>query len=405
MEWDRKTAPFDSGDPMVFLGKAHEENPLLISGFNGGKGGLSSSVTIDLKLGRLGDCESGFDERLTKKTVVQGKRGRGGVSGVPLCQVEGCNVDLRASKDYHKRHKVCDIHSKTAKVIVKGIEQRFCQQCSRFHLLAEFDDGKRSCRKRLAGHNERRRKPQLEARLGKSGRLLPAYPGDRFHGSSLITRTSFICPEIFPHAIDVGLPEPKCGNGNWFKPIKTEEDSIYNPEAHKPITNNQSILKPPFSLYNFGNYKNNPCLQDITSFDAPPTIEGLSRVVDSGCALSLLSSQSWSPSTDSSGIPIAQPLINLGGQAPSQFNVSQFSDIGHFTDKMISINSQTSTSVGSSRFSSSGMNSMEDEHLGAVLVSDSSDATDFKVKTEIMFHEQQRQVKQGNELFHWYPVT
>ena len=31
---------------------------------------------------------------------------------------------------------------------------------SRFHLLAEFDDGKRSCRKCLAGHNERRRKPQ-----------------------------------------------------------------------------------------------------------------------------------------------------------------------------------------------------------------------------------------------------
>lgn len=28
----------------------------------------------------------------------------------------------------------------------------------RFHELAEFDDTKRSCRRRLAGHNERRRK-------------------------------------------------------------------------------------------------------------------------------------------------------------------------------------------------------------------------------------------------------
>lgn len=36
--------------------------------------------------------------------------------------------------------------------------QRFCQQCSRFHLLQEFDEGKRSCRRRLAGHNRRRRK-------------------------------------------------------------------------------------------------------------------------------------------------------------------------------------------------------------------------------------------------------
>jgi hypothetical protein len=33
----------------------------------------------------------------------------------------------------------------------------------RFHLLGEFDDGKRSCRKRLADHNRRRRKPQANA--------------------------------------------------------------------------------------------------------------------------------------------------------------------------------------------------------------------------------------------------
>ena len=31
--------------------------------------------------------------------------------------------------------------------------------CFRFHMLPEFDDGKRSCRKRLADHNRRRRKP------------------------------------------------------------------------------------------------------------------------------------------------------------------------------------------------------------------------------------------------------
>lgn len=52
-------------------------------------------------------------------------------SPVPTCQVFGCNKDLSSSKDYHKRHKVCDVHSKTAVVIVNGIRQRFCQQCSR----------------------------------------------------------------------------------------------------------------------------------------------------------------------------------------------------------------------------------------------------------------------------------
>ena len=49
----------------------------------------------------------------------------------PRCQVEGCKVDLSDAKAYYSRHKVCGMHSKTAKVIVNGLEQRFCQQCSR----------------------------------------------------------------------------------------------------------------------------------------------------------------------------------------------------------------------------------------------------------------------------------
>ncbi|MCL7030083.1 hypothetical protein MKW94_020758 [Papaver nudicaule] len=78
---------------------------------------------------------------------------------VPRCQAEGCNVELTHAKHYHRRHKVCEFHSKATKVVAGGIEQRFCQQCSRFHVLAEFDESKRSCRKRLADHNRRRRKP------------------------------------------------------------------------------------------------------------------------------------------------------------------------------------------------------------------------------------------------------
>ncbi|KAK9049458.1 hypothetical protein SSX86_031573 [Deinandra increscens subsp. villosa] len=76
----------------------------------------------------------------------------------PRCQAEGCNADLTNAKHYHRRHKVCEFHSKASTVITAGLTQRFCQQCSRFHLLSEFDNGKRSCRKRLADHNRRRRK-------------------------------------------------------------------------------------------------------------------------------------------------------------------------------------------------------------------------------------------------------
>lgn len=81
----------------------------------------------------------------------------------PRCQVEGCNLDLSSAKDYHRKHRVCESHSKSPKVTVGGLERRFCQQCSRFHSLSEFDEKKRSCRRRLSDHNARRRKPQPEA--------------------------------------------------------------------------------------------------------------------------------------------------------------------------------------------------------------------------------------------------
>lgn len=55
---------------------------------------------------------------------------------VPRCQVEGCSVGLMGAKEYHRRHKVCELHSKAPKVIVQGLEQRFCQQCSRWVSLS-----------------------------------------------------------------------------------------------------------------------------------------------------------------------------------------------------------------------------------------------------------------------------
>ncbi|CAM0911996.1 unnamed protein product [Alopecurus aequalis] len=89
-----------------------------------------------------------------------GGSANGGAGSYPMCQVDDCRSDLTTAKDYHRRHKVCDIHSKTTKAVVANQMQRFCQQCSRFHPLSEFDEGKRSCRRRLAGHNRRRRKTQ-----------------------------------------------------------------------------------------------------------------------------------------------------------------------------------------------------------------------------------------------------
>ncbi|XP_020152957.1 squamosa promoter-binding-like protein 13 [Aegilops tauschii subsp. strangulata] len=111
--------------------------------------------------------------------VATGAAGAGG----PSCQAERCGADLSEAKRYHRRHKVCEAHAKAAVVVVAGLRQRFCQQCSRFHELLEFDDQKRSCRRRLAGHNERRRKSSAEANGGdgcrhadQDGRSHPGNP-------------------------------------------------------------------------------------------------------------------------------------------------------------------------------------------------------------------------------------
>ncbi|RRT65074.1 hypothetical protein B296_00025571 [Ensete ventricosum] len=65
-----------------------------------------------------------------------GRKGKGVAQGgqqqPPRCQVEGCNADLTGAKAYYCRHKVCGMHSKAPKVIVAGLEQRFCQQCSSY---------------------------------------------------------------------------------------------------------------------------------------------------------------------------------------------------------------------------------------------------------------------------------
>ncbi|XP_055813125.1 squamosa promoter-binding-like protein 12 isoform X2 [Solanum dulcamara] len=90
---------------------------------------------------------------------------------IPRCQVEGCNLDLSSAKEYHRKHRVCHSHSKCPKVIIRGVERRFCQQCSRFHSLSDFDENKRSCRRRLSDHNARRRKPQQETIQFNSTRL------------------------------------------------------------------------------------------------------------------------------------------------------------------------------------------------------------------------------------------
>uniref|UniRef100_A0ACD5TH74 Uncharacterized protein n=1 Tax=Avena sativa TaxID=4498 RepID=A0ACD5TH74_AVESA len=96
-----------------------------------------------------------------------GVAGRGGAAEMK-CQVPGCEADIRELKGYHKRHRVCLRCAHASAVMLDSVQKRYCQQCGKFHVLLDFDEDKRSCRRKLERHNKRRRrKPDSKDTLEK----------------------------------------------------------------------------------------------------------------------------------------------------------------------------------------------------------------------------------------------
>lgn len=89
---------------------------------------LGENLTLD-----LGYATNGNGNGNGKKTKLGGT-----ASNRAVCQVEDCTADLSKAKDYHRRHKVCQMHSKSTKALVGNQMQRFCQQCSRSFLFFLF---------------------------------------------------------------------------------------------------------------------------------------------------------------------------------------------------------------------------------------------------------------------------
>ncbi|CAA0825693.1 Squamosa promoter-binding-like protein 10 [Striga hermonthica] len=159
------------------------------------KASLTAEPLIGLKLGKRTYFENNVCVMPTPpSTLLKKTKSAGQDIPTPNCVVQGCNADLSTAKEYHRKHRVCDSHSKCPKVIVGGLERRFCQQCSRFHSLSEFDEKKRSCRKRLSDHNARRRKPQHKIIQFSSESLSSPFNGGRKQLNYLLNNAPLICP-------------------------------------------------------------------------------------------------------------------------------------------------------------------------------------------------------------------
>ncbi|OIT31469.1 PREDICTED: squamosa promoter-binding-like protein 6 [Nicotiana attenuata] len=298
-------------------------------------------------------------------------------SEVPFCQVHGCNKDLSSSKDYHKRHKVCDEHSKTAIVIVNGIEQRFCQQCSRFHLLAEFDEGKRSCRKRLAGHNERRRKPQFDTHWGS-----------RFLDMTQ-RRVPFLFPEILPGSFFY-QENYEVNNNNQH--LKLERKPFCISQLAMSVTSGQS---PAESIqHQYGVRK-----QDLSKVPVGSTllsVQEFSAGQNSSCALSLLSAHSQNLLRNSTGIS-PTPLWMVKGD-----DHAYIKDDHHNLAKSPSISVPEMQRDGHDQ----GANSMNSKNCLSPVGGPTMDLV--QLSSHLLRVEQQKnsvQVKQENDIFSSFAST
>lgn len=152
------TYPDESAAHALMLNHQQGTTTVSVYGGAGGSHYQPDPHLMCLKLGKrhyFEDTASLQGERHVDEGVCVAKRGRspyygygGGIDvvgpstsagavtvasavAVPRCQVEGCHVALVEAKEYHRRHKVCEMHAKAPKVVVLGLDQRFCQQCSR----------------------------------------------------------------------------------------------------------------------------------------------------------------------------------------------------------------------------------------------------------------------------------
>ncbi|KAJ4825007.1 hypothetical protein Tsubulata_040780 [Turnera subulata] len=225
-------------------------------------------------------------------TPVKRSKGSSQNSQAPRCQVEGCDLDLSSAKDYHRKHRVCQSHSRCPKVIVNGLERRFCQQCSRFHSLSEFDEKKRSCRRRLSDHNARRRKPQSESVHLNPARLSPTLYDGR-HEMNIVWNRPLI--SYRPNA-DVALEGSPSSKFTIVKEYLRKPENVGGIEGQLQFANNDVTTSMPMNQHDSSSLFPSKVKAEVLNqgIEEPIVSSTVENTPYLHRALSLLSSNSWS---------------------------------------------------------------------------------------------------------------
>ncbi|KAL3505806.1 hypothetical protein ACH5RR_031188 [Cinchona calisaya] len=144
--------------PSEDLGRVRKRDPRLVcSNFLSGRVPCACPE-LDEKLEQEEQVALGRPGKKRSRTV------RAPAGSTARCQVPGCEADISELKGYHKRHRVCLPCANASDVVLDGESKRYCQQCGKFHVLSDFDEGKRSCRRKLERHNNRRRRKPTDGK-------------------------------------------------------------------------------------------------------------------------------------------------------------------------------------------------------------------------------------------------
>ncbi|KAG5124556.1 hypothetical protein JHK82_031293 [Glycine max] len=168
----------------------------------------------------------------------------------------------------------------------------------------DSNSGKRSCRKRLAGHNERRRKPPPSSILtSRYGRLsVPIFDNNGRDDGFLMEFASY----------------PKLTLRNTLPTQRSTEPA---PGNHAATLTWQGGSDTPSEFFLQGSGSSGG-----TSFlsSKHPLVESYTGVTDSNCALSLLSSQTWGSrnTAPATSFELNNNLFNFNGTSMTQFAVA-----------------------------------------------------------------------------------
>uniref|UniRef100_A0A804NP37 Teosinte glume architecture1 n=1 Tax=Zea mays TaxID=4577 RepID=A0A804NP37_MAIZE len=266
------------------------------------------------------------------------------------CRVERDRGVLPALATINHLMFRCRVVSCTATVSLQNV---FCSSMKRFHLLAEFDADKRSCRKRLDGHNRRRRKPQPDTMASAS--FIASQQGTRFSPFAHPRLEASWPPGVMkteesPYHITHQIPlgSSSSSRQQHFVALGAATPAYAKEGRRFPFLQEGEIsfatgvvLEPPAAA---------PACQPLLRTGAPSessgaggskmfSDQGLARVLDSDCALSLLSAPANSSGIDVSRmvrptehVPMAQQPVVPGLQfgSASWFPRPQASTGGSF---------------------------------------------------------------------------